>query len=171
MFMLRYIACFVFVTLYNLLGWRRTPQPFGPISFISKLSGRHFERLVLSLGLVYLSWANSFVLFCPGVFNTGNWVWLSPPIYYWGLVLLWIRPLLLLRIYPYNTFWGFVLWLLVDSSTLAFGVVVNLLFIYYFGIYRGVFCADFMSDRLSLPIFEFCPWLVRSKTTNFINIF
>ena len=85
--------------------------------------------------------------------NTGNWVWLSPLIYYWGFVLLWIRPLSLLRIYPHNTFWGFVLWLLVDSSTLAFGVVVNLLFIYYCGIYRGVFCVDLMSDRLSLPHF------------------
>ena len=47
---------------------------------------------------------------------------------------------------------GFVL-VLVDSSTVAFGVVVNLLFIYYFGIYRGVFCVDLMSDRLSLPHF------------------
>ena len=36
-----------------------------------------------------------------------------------------------------------------DSSTVAFGVAVNLLFIYYFGIYRGVFCVDLMSDRLS----------------------
>ncbi|CAH3145761.1 unnamed protein product, partial [Porites evermanni] len=27
--------------------------------------------------------------------------------------------------------------------------------IYYFGIYRGVFCVDLMSDRLSLPHFYF----------------
>ena len=77
-----------------------------------------------------------------------------PRILFRGFVLIfYIEALSSYFIYPYNTFWGFVLWLLVDSSTLAFGVVVNLLFIYYFGIYRGVFCVDLMSDRLSLPHF------------------
>lgn len=117
---------------------------------------RLWPRIILRLCPHILFWGFVLIFYCfvlSWCVNTGNWVWLSPLIYYWGFVLLWIRPLLLLRIYPYNTFWGFVLWLLVDSSTLAFGVVVNLLFIYYFGIYRGVFCVDLMSDRLSLPHF------------------
>ena len=63
-------------------------NPFGPISFVSKLSGRHFERLVLSLSYVDLSWAKIFVLFYSVLVRLAQAIemWLHPLIYYCGFV-------------------------------------------------------------------------------------
>ena len=50
---------------------------------------------------------------------------------------------------------GFVLFFLYRGFVLIFyfEALASYYIIYYFGIYRGVFCVDLMSDRLSLPHF------------------